>query len=574
MRGKVQKYLTKQNVLRIIVYKDIMFDTKTIINFFESASSTNWHHNKNNKEQTILGQNAINSFKHFVSSLDIQGFTVDFNSWQNSGNINDYFWCQLKYNNKCPFSISITYIHTNILQIGIQLKDEDKYVKLYNQFYIKVLNSIILELKDETDLQLLQNDKIINLINAKEFVKINNTERINIVYQINLDSPNIQRETNNCINKLKPLYDKLLENYGVYMHEKEITEITTLIENKKNIILQGAPGTGKTYTTAELALAILGKNFNTKPHEELMKTFNKNVIKKYNDKGLIDKDDNGQIAFVTFHQGMDYEDFVEGIKPLPSDDGKTVTYPVRSGIFKAIANKANEKENHSKKYILIIDEINRGNVSKIFGELITLLEADKRKLVMNDKENENQHTISVTLPYSEEQFTVPSNLYIIGTMNTTDRSAGSLDYAIRRRFAFVTLESNKDVILYSNMDTSLKNKSSKLFDSVSNFIERNKADDDMDFADLMVGHSYFLVKGEEQLRQKWQYEILPLLIEYYKDGLLKSSPLKNNENKDENPIARIDFSEWSWYKAKDNKSSKTSDNKDAPKEEEAEAIES
>ena len=169
-----------------------------------------------------------------------------------------------------------------------------------------------------------------------------------------------------------------------------------------------------------------------------------------------------------------------------------------------------------KNYVLIIDEINRGNVSKIFGELITLLEADKRI----DKNNPDQHTKWVTLPYSKEEFCVLSNLYIIGTMNTTDRSVGNIDYAVRRRFAFVTLKSKKEVIEehYKN-DERLKNKALVLFDAIKSFLEKYKFE--MDVEDLMVGHSYFLAKDEEELELKWRYEIIPLLREYYKDGIIK-----------------------------------------------------
>jgi 5-methylcytosine-specific restriction endonuclease McrBC GTP-binding regulatory subunit McrB len=161
-------------------------------------------------------------------------------------------------------------------------------------------------------------------------------------------------------------------------------------------------------------------------------------------------------------------------------------------------------------YVLIIDEINRGNVSKIFGELITLLEADKRI--------DGKHPIKLTLPYSKKEFGVPSNLYIIGTMNTTDRSVGNIDYAVRRRFAFVTLKSDKDVVKQKSIPQALK-----LFDAVETFIKKNQIE--MDFEDLMVGHSYFIAKDETELKMKWEYEIIPLLREYYKDGLLQKDVL-------------------------------------------------
>lgn len=392
----------------------------------------------------------------------------------------------------------------------------------------------------------------------------------------------------------------------------EIEKLTQLLNLKRNIILQGAPGTGKTYNTAALALSICGETI-PESHEDVMKRYEE--LRK-----------EGRIGFCTFHQSMDYEDFVEGIKPIKPDEGE-LYYKVEDGIFKTMcanAEKGNatrtdnfkeswdklvnyldendflsvdllsgkgsfdvelneygtglanrtyedgifEKDkwiqgkskffnydqlyniyrglpgtpagghdnyrkaivakmkkdffladysettsaSTSQNYVLIIDEINRGNVSKFFGELITLLEADKR--IGGD------HPIKVTLPYSKESFGVPSNLYIIGTMNTTDRSVGNIDYAVRRRFAFVTLESKEEVIEehYRN-DESLKNKALELFNSVKAFLIKHKFD--MDIADLMVGHSYFLAKNEEELGLKWKYEIIPLLHEYYKDGITK-----------------------------------------------------
>lgn len=344
----------------------------------------------------------------------------------------------------------------------------------------------------------------------------------------------------------------------IIMTEK-MNEWNKIIVSKKNLILQGAPGTGKTYSTAELALNILGyKNgvdYQLKDNSENKVTINdrKSIMTAYND--LLIKDyqkydpqnnsfgevvGDGRIAFVTFHQSMDYEDFIEGIKPVSIDGGKSVAYPVKSGIFKAIANKAkeaydkwsNNKDKAEKtcpNYVLIIDEINRGNVSKVFGELITLLEADKR--------HGEENAIAVTLPYSQEEFSVPSNLYIIGTMNTTDRSAGSLDYAIRRRFAFVTLESSS-----VDIDDSAKG----LYGAVKTFIDKNKSDSEMDFEDLMIGHSYFMKPNagpKNWLQMKWQYEILPLLMEYYKDGLLKESPLPQNNAKEQKE-QKENYSKW------------------------------
>ena len=172
----------------------------------------------------------------------------------------------------------------------------------------------------------------------------------------------------------------------------------------------------------------------------------------------------------------------------------------------------------TQNYVLIIDEINRGNVSKVFGELITLLETDKR--------SDANHPISVVLPYTKMPFSVPSNLYIIGTMNTTDRSVGSIDYAVRRRFAFVTLEADEKLVTNEY--------AYDLFIAVKNFLNKTKYD--MDIEDLMVGHSYFMDVDDQSLQMKWQYEILPLLMEYHKDGIISKSPLKDDSG---NEIADV-----------------------------------
>ena len=500
----------------------------------------------------------------------------------------------------------------------------------------------------------------------------------NLGFRINNNGFEMRGNVNDVADKaLRELYDlDLLVGKTITQIISKLkmnTEIKNILQIKKNIILQGAPGTGKTYNTAALALSICGETIPEK-HEDVMKRYG-------------ELQEEGRIGFCTFHQSMDYEDFVEGIKPKTVNE--QVSYEIEPGIFKTmcenaksiITEKKSEKIDFSKtrvfkmslgekgkddaeifdyclennvvglgwgrdkdfsqcktredfktlddtwgafamevfkqwmqigdvilisdgtksvkaiarivgdyefhkdapidmcqfrkvewlysgdlipisklydknlsqqsiyafyftsrygkpdyngtikvdvindiitgkvddetpqNYVLIIDEINRGNVSKIFGELITLIEADKR--IGGD------HPIKVILPYSKESFGVPSNLYIIGTMNTTDRSVGNIDYAVRRRFAFVTLKADKELVKQNSIPTAVE-----LFESVESFLKKYRID--MDFDDLMVGHSYFFAKDENELTLKWQYEILPLLNEYIKDNIVNAKTISSD----------------------------------------------
>ena len=297
-------------------------------------------------------------------------------------------------------------------------------------------------------------------------------------------------------------FTKIMNQSAIDMNNF-ISKTTQILKTKKNIILQGAPGTGKTYNTAALALSILGIDTAGMSHGDIMKEYDK-YLKK-------------QIFFTTFHQSMDYEDFIEGIKPEVLENGNGVKYNVEDGILKKSITEAK-----GKPVVIIIDEINRGNVSKIFGELITLVEADKRI----DSSDENNHHLSVILPYSKQSFGIPENVYFIGTMNTTDRSTGTIDYALRRRFAFVTLTSDRDTL------NGIKNDSARelallKFDSVKDFIINNKTSD-FEVDDLMIGHSYFLSESVDELKLKLEYEVVPLLKEYLKDGIIRNNEETKN----------------------------------------------
>lgn len=258
-----------------------------------------------------------------------------------------------------------------------------------------------------------------------------------------------------------------------------------------NQILYGPPGTGKTYHTIDKALEILGYKGSDDRAEKLK------AFKRY-------RDEEHRIVFTTFHQSMSYEDFIEGIKPTL---GITpVGYIIEDGLFKQISDKAsNDTENN---YVLIIDEINRGNIANIFGELITLIEEDKRKGFPEE--------MSVVLPYSKTPFSVPNNLYIIGTMNTADRSVEALDSALRRRFVFEEMVPCPDLlegVKVENLDISLKD----LLDTINQRIEILKD------REHQIGHSYFMgfviekecIIKAEKLLPVFKNNIIPLLQEYF-----------------------------------------------------------
>ena len=336
-----------------------------------------------------------------------------------------------------------------------------------------------------------------NIQQAKIAFLVKSFNRIPDGEQLNIDT-NFKLK-NNPVRAYYVAYTEIITTSDIKMN-KEISDIAVLLSMKKNVILQGAPGTGKTYSTAALSLKVLGV-------EDVDWNDPMSIMDKYNE--YVKKE---RIAFTTFHQSMDYEDFVEGYKPI--EIGGDIKFKLKPGIFRNICEKAKEQQ-----CVLIIDEINRGNISKIFGELITLLEADKR--------DGGEHRIQVNLTYSGQPFSVPKNLYIIGTMNTTDRSVGSIDYALRRRFAFWTLKANKEIIENQKVDAGVKSKAVAIFEKVEAFLKNNPADMKMD--DLMPGHSYFMAKSLPELEIRVKQELIPLVEEYAKDGIIEVSEEKLNK---------------------------------------------
>lgn len=536
-------------------------------------------------------------------------------------------------------------------------------------------------------------------IRPEDFLAFDSTNRKYIKNQYGIDLPNRAPKYNEYMSILNDIKQKMKSNIikeksfyelsanandGGTAEEDDMDEnwydaIVETWKKRKNIVLYGAPGTGKTYDVPELAVRLCDPDFkaNEKGRDELMERYNQLKQEK-------------RIAFTTFHQSMDYEDWIEGLRPLVNDNNQ-ITYEVEKGIFKqlcedaerpvvkdkqagiadnavvwkvslmgtghnpvrtdcmennyirigwdeygavisdetdwsiyngegkqildAFINKMKEgdivmscfsnqtidavgvvtgdyeyldnlpdykrvrrvnwilkginenivdmndgktltlgtvyrlnsitldkvktlldkykkpttMESNTKPYVMVIDEMNRGNVSKIFGELITLLEIDKRKGRKNAE--------SVILPYSKKMFQIPENVYIIATMNTADRSLGSLDYAIRRRFAFIAAKPISLEGEVPGFNADLFKMVSQLF--ISNYDEYEESEWLQSFKllpadtlseeyrpeDVWIGHSYFIMKdenGDDNTSDRLLYEIIHLLEEYVRDGVLTS----------------------------------------------------
>ena len=580
-------------------------------------------HSANNKQENIDANNMLNEIDKILNNIFEYhpNYICEYkrgSKWQNSGNIPDYIWFQIKKkeNKDEPFHIQLSFAKSSKgMDIYIKTDLKTKTLKTDDITYKQFEKSLDIPIKNEfyyegTNFQSQNIDEAKNFLATKSGNKISITKKIKAPY-LNTRAKDIMQEILKTFNDIMPNYENIFKE--------------NKMKQPLNQILYGPPGTGKTYKINEIIekniypqisntnnidysyffdnesfinspwwikiamafyidapgkslkndeiteLPLLTKwyeisdrystkhSFSRSVSAELQKCSKRNIEKQYklhkfdyfdeaenkyklseigkNELSYFLEENNINIneynsnkisikniedkakdyyTFCTFHQSYSYEEFVEGIKPViinkecdnsDSDDNKnTIQFDYKNGIFKEICIRASKQPD--KKFFIFIDEINRGNISKIFGELITLIEKDKRKNITGDNSIE-YHTIETILPYTNDKFFIPNNLYIVGTMNTADKSLALLDVALRRRFEFKPMypeyeildKNNKNKVYYSGF---LKKLNEKIF-------EKKKT------ADYLIGHSYFMSKNEEKpnLRNILNNSVIPLLMEYF-----------------------------------------------------------
>ena len=322
------------------------------------------------------------------------------------------------------------------------------HLKKIESFTENVARSDIEQIREIVNLEAFRNQEGI-------FFKVSLIE-FNSIY-------NIIREFNPTTTYMVyPPYSKEEFLKEVYFEEEEYDELRDLIETRKNVILQGPPGVGKTYIAKKMAFSMLGKK------------------------------DSGKILNIQFHPNYSSDEFIEGFRP-----DNIGIYKYREGCFKEFCNQA--RNDRGNKYFLLIDEINRGDVIKIFGDSFMLLEPDKR-----GKEN------YVELAASKERFYIPNNLYIIGTMNISDAEHSMSDYAVRRRFSFYNVEPIFENEAFKN---TYKNNS-----LISKVVEKVKEINENLDVSKKIGHCYFCnIESDKEFIRTIKYELIPLVEEYFKN---------------------------------------------------------
>ena len=404
--------------------------------------------------------------KYWSPSNDWEvGDDIDYTLYNEKGNKRRVF---KHFMEAKPGDLVIAYESTPVLQIvGIgrvvsETDGEVLYIRKIEELlspvpYTEILNNPILK----------KSEPVMNRCQGSLF-RLTNDEYKEVMRLIRKDNPEPIIEEEEQTEEHETYTDKDFLRQ-VYMNEHQLQTLKSLLMRKKNLILQGAPGVGKTFAAQRLAYAIMGVK------------------------------DVSRVKVIQFHQNYSYEDFVIGYKPNAEGGFSLV-----NGIFYEFCQQA--RAHREMPYFLIIDEINRGNLSKIFGELLQLIEADYRDQPLQ-------------LAYNKQRFSVPSNLYIIGMMNTADRSLAMIDYALRRRFSFFEIKPGFETEAFNNDISKLE--ISKLKELINAIIELNKVitDDDSLGSGFCIGHSYLCnLNNGSDLESIVEYDIIPMLREYWFDN--------------------------------------------------------
>ncbi|TRZ40703.1 AAA family ATPase [Niallia circulans] len=458
--------------------------------------------------------------------------------WLTGGNnkVRNYLWMQLKLasyessptslslfaeivNGQVRFKFSVELNETKITKEDYhnhhRFLNRDKSTATDKLIYILGGNQKEDEMRDLSD----------STLEARQRVEDGKYKKIQLARLITkYDIESIYHDNAGIINGMFKSIDALMPFYKLSVGENNAGPLESFSDNygdnksmkytNKNMILYGPPGTGKTYNTVTYAVSII----ENQSLENIQDEDYASVFERYNR-----YKDQGRIAFTTFHQSYGYEEFIEGIKPVISkqvEDEKTdIQYEYASGIFKRFCEKANntinqsEKngQNNNKPYVFIIDEINRGNISKIFGELITLIEPTKR---LGEEE-----ATTVILPYTGDEFGVPNNIYILGTMNTADSSIALMDTALRRRFQFIEMMPDENVLTKLNIQEIEGINIQKMLKTINERIEY------LYDREHTIGHAYFTSLANDptidKLAEIFLNAIIPLLQEYFYEDYSK-----------------------------------------------------